>query len=182
MRNKAFTVIELLVAFMIFSLVIGSSISAFLLIVRHQRKVLLKQEIINQTSYATEFMSRALRMAKKDDLGECLSQGGLNYENTDEEAFRIRFINHLQDDECQEFFLENGQLKHKRKISSGQETLDLTSDKFQISSLEFNILGESEQDNLQPRVTFLLEIKAKGAGDQPGLKVQTTISQRNLDI
>ena len=134
-------------------------------------------------------------MAKKElnDPGTCLSQKGLNYEipveyqigGNENLGTGLRFINVLENSDCQEFFLENGQLKYKRKIITAPpgETLDLTSNKLEITSLKFKLEGKSQNDNLQPRVTIFLEVKGKGEIEaSQKIKIQTTISQRNLDV
>lgn len=177
-KGAAFTLVEILVTILIFSLIISVAMAIFVSFIRHQKRVLAKQELLNQTSYVTEYMSRALRMAKKDSDGSCLSQAGLNFENPLGDISRIKFINHLENDVCQEFSLEGGQLKETRNGN----TLPLTSSKFQINSLCFNLLGESQNDTLQPKVTIFMEIQVKGAEEPPKIKIQTTISQRNLDV
>lgn len=191
-KNKGFTLIEMLVAIMIFSLVIGIISGIFVSSLRLQREALASQTLLEQTSYALEYISRTLRMAKKE-LGEgCLSEIGLNYEIP--AKFRInlnpnlgtglRFINHLEGDDCQEFFLKNGQLKIKKRIGGPEEIFALTSPELQITSLRFNLSGQREDDGLQPRVTIFLDIKGEGFRPErrPEIKIQTTISQRDPDF
>lgn len=191
--KKGFTLIEMLVAVAIFSLLVGAISGLFISGIRLQRGALVSQEILNQTSYTLEYISRALRMAKKESGEGCLSEAGLNYEIPGKYRIEkdknlgtgLRFINHLENDDCQEFFLEAGQLKYKKKVESpGEVTLDLTSKDLEITSLKFNLSGQSQDDNLQPRVTVFLDIKGKRVREeeQPKIKIQTTISQRNLDI
>jgi hypothetical protein len=43
-------------------------------------------------------------------------------------------------------------------------------------------MGQDQADDLQPRVTFSLEVKKKNVEDSPKSQIQTTVSQRNLDI
>ncbi|XOB41950.1 MAG: PilW family protein [Candidatus Nealsonbacteria bacterium] len=187
MTKGGFTLIEMLVAVMIFSLIIGAISGVFISGFRGQKSALSSQRLLNQTSYALEYMSRALRMASKQttDIPACLSQEGLNYEIT-HNGSGLKFINHLEEDDCQEFFLEGAQLKYRKKIGEAgrEETLDLTSSNLQITSLKFSISGEGQEDDLQPRVTIFLALKGKGQKleEQPELKIQTTISQRNLDV
>lgn len=182
-QNRAFTLVEMLVAITIFLMIIGIISQIFISALRQQRKSLASQQLLDQTSYAMEYMSRALRMAKKDSSGTCLSAGGRNYEITND-GLGLKFINHLQDDDCQEFFLEQGKLKYRKKISqAGEELLDLTSNKFEITSLKFFLTGESQDDDFQPRVTIFLNIKERGqVQDPPEIKIQTTVSQRTLDV
>ena len=196
MKNKGFTLIEMLVAIMIFSIVVGAISGIFISGLLQQRRALASRALLDQTSYALEYMSRALRMAKKETIEGCLLTYGLNYEIPVEYRINgnenlgtgLRFINHLQGDECQEFYLdlENGQLKYQKEANlvSPPLPLDLTSDELEITNLLFNLSGQPQEDNLQPRVTIFLEIKGKDTTpeQQPEIKIQTTISQRNPDV
>jgi prepilin-type N-terminal cleavage/methylation domain-containing protein len=184
-----FTLVEMLVAVAIFSLIIGAISGIFISGLRGQRKALAFQGILDQTSYALEYMSRSLRMARKQTTSppSCLSREGLNYEITEiiPGISGLKFINHLENDDCQGFFLQAGQLKQRKRIGQpGDQTFDLTSPRLQITFLNFSISGEGQDDDLQPRVTIFLDIRGKGMRpeEQPRIKLQTTISQRNLDI
>lgn len=181
--KKGFTLIEMLVAMAIFSTVMGIITGIFIMGIRQQKMALDHQIVLDQTSYALEYMSRALRFAKKQLAGDpvCLSQSGLNVETTGG-GLGIKFINHLQEDDCQEFFLESNQIKYRRKIGQPEEnTLPLTSNKLEVTSFKFDLAGEYQDDDLQPRITISSEIKSAGASGQ-SQKIQTSISQRNLDV
>ena len=66
-KNKAFTLIEMLVAALIFSIVIGAATGVFVSAIKLQRYNLAHQQLLSQVSYAVEYMDRAIRMAIKDD-------------------------------------------------------------------------------------------------------------------
>jgi len=183
-RNKSgggFTLIEMLVAMAIFSTVIGIITGIFITGIRQQKMALDSQIVLDQTSYALEYMGRALRFAKKQLDGDpvCLLGSGLNVETT-RGGSGIKFINHLQGNDCQEFFLENGQIKYWRQ-SDPNPPLPLTSAKLEVISLKFDLAGEWQTDDLQPRITIFSEIKSAGASGQ-SQKIQTSISLRNLDV
>lgn len=198
-RTKGFTLIELLVTMGIFSIIVGAIVGLFIFGVQQQRRSLITRAILDQTSYALEYMSRALRMAKKElDAPDCLSQDGLNYEiPTTPIDYRIggnpnlgtgiRFINHLQGDDCQEFFLENNQLKQWSQNRGNTLPLTSTPTGIKINLLKINLIGASQgppglPEVLQPKVTIFLELEGGITGESQKIKIQTTISQRNLDV
>jgi len=181
--NRGFTLVEMMVTVLIFSIVVGVTIGVFVSAIRIQRYNLAYQQLLDQTSYAMEYMSRAIRMAVKDD-GTC-GFSGYNYDNSPDET-RLEFKSYNPDYGCQEFSLKEGRLKVENKGVGDFLINDfLTSDDFDVTSLNFKLSGApgSERgDNLQPRVTIFMEIQGKGAKLQPKITMQTTISQRNLDF
>jgi prepilin-type N-terminal cleavage/methylation domain-containing protein len=174
LKKRGFTLIELLITIMVFSIVITGFLALFSSAFENQRKSLAQAHLLNSASYLTEYISRALRMAKKDLTGSCITLK-YNYENPGGDSSKIRFLNY--NDECQEFFLQNGVLKVKK---SGV-TLSLTPSNLTVESLKFEISGESQNDQLQPRVTFALKLKTSQQPSQI-INLQTTISQRDLDV
>lgn len=176
---KGFTLIELLVVITIFSIAIGAISGIFILGLSSQRKVLADQEILNQMSYAIEYMGRAIRMAKKDDVSfaeqikNCLSGNKVNYENPSESELRFRNYQN----QCQRFFLSGNQIYEQKDYDTGGPQFPLTSPALRINSLKFRVSGESQADNFQPRVTISVEVESRGRK----LQFQTTISQRDLD-
>ena len=88
-------------------------------------------------------------------------------------------MNHLQADACQEFFLEDEALKYKRDVGGIEEPFPLTSPKIRIDDIQFRLLGESEEDNIQPRAVIFLE--ASSMDFDYSVILQTSISQRSLD-
>jgi len=174
MNKNAYTLIEILVAVTIFSIVIAGPTGLFVTSLIGQRKALTSMEIADNISYALEYVSRTLRMAKKDLDGSCILAGS-NYQNPDLDLSKIRFINYQE--LCQEFSLNAGQLGETK---SGQ-FLPLTPDDLEITLLKFQLSGETQGDDLQPRLTISFEIQKKGQPESK-IRLQTTISQRNLDF
>lgn len=177
-----FTLIELLVAIAIFSVVVTSFFGLFSSAFREQRKNLNLQYLLQNTSYSAEYISRALRMAKKDLSGSCLTALA-NFENPDGNLSKIRFLNY--DEKCQEFFLEGETLKVRKSTDESSSNFGspepVTPQNIGIANLRFEISGESQLDSLQPKVTFTLSIRNKTPEPQT-LSIQTTISQRELDV
>jgi len=168
MNNKGFTLIEISVATAIFVLVTTVATGLFVSSLRAQRQALATQEVLAQTSYLMEYMSRALRMARKDLLGECIPVK-LNYQF---ENNCLKFRNYQGD--CQQFCLDGTRLKDENDNY-------LTSASFEVSSFNVDLSGQYQPpiDYLQPKITIFLDIKGK---EQSKVKIQTTISQRNPDV
>ena len=114
----------------------------------------------------------------------------------------IKFINESNNEACQEFYLDqnNGRLIKEKRVNfpydqiTDENSVALISDKFDINYLRFSIngtsglesdliFGASEDDSppQQPRVTVIMGIQSSNDPLQSEIKIQTTISQRNLN-
>jgi prepilin-type N-terminal cleavage/methylation domain-containing protein len=180
--ERGFTLVELLISVAIFSIIVTIVFGIFVSASKTQRMNLDINELLSQSNYLMEYMSRAVRMAKKDLTGDCTSFPGSNYGKITSPGPGIAFMNY--EEHCQEIFLDEdtGRIMESKDESS---SLPLTSDKFKVTS--FNIVEWEEswdqEDLRQPRITFLLEIKTKDKSyPEFKMQIQTSISQRNLDI
>ncbi|MDP2950972.1 MAG: type II secretion system protein [bacterium] len=179
--QEGFTLIELLVAMAVFTVMISSVVALFGNALKTQNEVLSYSQAIGSASYSVEYVSRALRMAKKDLLGACITSKS-NYENIGNTTV-IRFLNY--DEKCQEFGLSAGAIYLRRSSTNSSTGLGaqvpLTASNLVVSKLVFSITGNSQVDDFQPKVAVALEIGELNKKFSP-IKVQTTISQRDLDI
>jgi len=175
--ERGVTLIEMLAAVAIFAITVGAISGIFISVIRVQRRVLATQELLDQTSYVLEYMGRALRMAKKDTAASCIPIGTNYQTDPPPNNIWIKFIDYQ--DNCTLFILGAGQIK---KTIIGVSTDDLTSSKLQVNSLKFNLSGETGADTLQPRVTIFLKILGRGTTERPEVQIQTSISQRPLDV
>lgn len=171
--RKGFTLIEILMSVAIFSVIVTVLVSLFASAFKHQQESMASAYLLNNTSYITEYISRALRMAKKDLTAACIPQNR-NYELVGGDE-HIRFLN--DDDECQEFFLDGNILKVDKPNKPGDPP-ELTPSNIIVERLKFVISGEPQDDNEQPKVTFSLKLTYQ----EQVLEFQTTISQRDLDV
>lgn len=197
LKVQGYTLIEVLMAVAIFFVLVAGPTGLFVSSLRAQTRILGLRGVIDNSIHVFEYISRALRMAKKElnDPPTCLFSHGLNYEKYDQSHIRnlqgvdyegpgIKFINYRWD--CQEIFLDKttnhetkGQLMESK---NGATPIPLTPNDLEVTLLEFRLSGQDQTDNLQPRVTMLFEITKKGVSGFPKMRTQTTISQRNLDI
>lgn len=119
----------------------------------------------------------------------------------------IKFLNQSGGDTgvavCQEFFLDGEGITADpyilKEIKENGEAVALTSTSLQINFVKFSIngsdgsafvsasctstiCGASNDDLNQPRVTILLNMKIAGDNQEPARTIQTTVSQRNLNV
>jgi prepilin-type N-terminal cleavage/methylation domain-containing protein len=188
--QRGFTIPELLVSLFIFSLVIVGAGGLLVSGISVQRRSGVQQELIDQASYLAEYMSRAMRQARKegaDSPSNCLTGAGrgFNYE-LNPGGDRIRFLN--RNNLCQQFFLSGTQIFEQTSTDATAANFGsqvaLTSNNLQAARLAFFISGEGQEDNLQPKATVAIELRGKmlQAGGQPVMQIQTTVSQRKIDV
>ncbi len=208
--NKGFTLVELIVVMAVFLLIVGTAMGIFISIVKQQKRILAEQELLNQASYVVEYMSKAMRMARKDDMGECLIEGVVSYPGytylltrADLDGFYrgIKLLNQSDSDEsgfpaCQEFYLDDaGVLKEKKTYwpynpIGDDEAVALTSEKFNIEAIRFGINGQNgcygepiecpQTEDGNNQPRVTMLLDIR-MDAQSVKKFQTTVSQRNLN-
>jgi len=175
-QKKGFTLVELLVAMAVFSIIGAVIVGIFVSGIQAQKKALVAQELSSQVSYVIEYMGRAIRMAQKDSDGTCVSADHNYYTILD--GTSIKFKNY--EGVCQKFYSDgNGNLKEDKGIGALIITSSLTSG-ITVNSFKVSIAGDGIElvTQKQSRVTISLGVSKTGVS----AKVQTAISQRNLDI
>lgn len=183
MKQRGFTLIELLVATFIFSFLSGIIANFVIVSIGAQRNAFARQTLSDQMSYVMEYVSRALRQAVKESNNppRCLGRYGANYE-TGAGGQSVTFVSlRGQQEVCREFVLENGALKER---VAGGPAVSLTPSAIDVTNVSFVAQGESQDDVLQPRITFFIAALAKGekASARAEVFLQTTISQRAYDV
>ena len=189
-----FTLVEVLVSITVFVLVMGVATGLFVHVLQNQRKVLAYQELLDQTSFVMEYMTRGIRMAKKQrtatDPIACFDAGfvGHNYQIVSPSHLKFIRWDHLQgvagEFICYKFYLDNVNHRLMRKRGVATST-PLTSPELRVTALRFKVIGDGIEpgEQIQPRVTIVLEVEGReyDPGKRPKLHLQTTVSQRDLD-
>lgn len=193
-NQEGFTLMEIVVVLALFLIITGVTIDLFVSIVQQQKRVLSEQELLNQTSYITEYISRALKMAIKDPSGSCLGQTGNVYvlthcpNGTFEACNGVKFINASDSNACEEIFLDttNPTIPVLKEIKNGASAQNILSDKFNVQYARFVINGDktlhlaTDTNTVQPRITLLFDVRIQSSGIWHEKIIQTTASSRNL--
>ncbi|MDD3292679.1 MAG: prepilin-type N-terminal cleavage/methylation domain-containing protein [Candidatus Pacebacteria bacterium] len=190
--KKGLTLIELLVSMAIFSFLIVGLIGMFSSAVNAQQSVLQNQEILNQGSYVTEYMDRAIRMALRDDGTEGTAGGctGIANKNYNASSGSITFLAYDVADpgyKCKRFYLEDNVIMEQKSADTNADNLEegvpITSSKVKVSA--FNVFVYGDTPNSQPIVTFVIDMESNSPrrlDPLPKMIFQTSISQRNLNV
>ena len=137
-KQKGFTFVEMLITAVVFSIIFGTAMTVLASAAKIQKYNLSQQQLLDQSSYAIEYIARALRMARQGGSAACT--GGTNY-NITTDSKRIDFVNYKG--VCQHFLWDStsGQIK----VGGGDFSSDtpLTSSRYTINNLTFTKNGDS---------------------------------------
>ena len=179
MKN-GFTLLEIVVAASVFSIAVGAMVSLFMFAIQGQRNAIARQNLVENTRFAIERMARQIRLATRDESGSCLGAGN------DGSTFAfsgssLTFLDYRNPARCVTYDVQAGKIVMQQ---DAEDPVDLTSNDIIINNLEFTVQGERKDDGVQPRVTIFVGATASGGNPQtaPALKIQTTVSVRNLDV
>jgi len=180
--QKGFTLIEMLVSVAIFTFVMLIATSAIFTIVAANKKAESLRSVMDNLNFALESMTRNIRTGS---AYSCLSggpTGGVGIGNCTNGESGFEFTSNQSNNAEIQYYLpssgqNSGQIMEVQGIGSA---VPITASEIKISSLEFYLVG-SGKDGLQPRVLMTV-IGAAGVGStQTQFKIQTTLSQRQID-
>lgn len=177
--QQGFTLVEILVSLAIFLLVIAVVLQLFFYAGRAHRIILAKSQIMGEMAYNLEHISRGLRMAKKTQDENCLSEKGRNFKKTDRGGIKFQAVNSSGQVECIEYYVSNGVLMEHRRNSEREFDLPITSPAINVSQFSIAEYGWLQTDWIQPRVTLRVRMEGK---ENQSMENQITVSQRDLDI
>lgn len=165
-KQKGFTLIEIMIATALFSIITTVSFSAFFLILNKQKEIQVLSQVTNNLNMVLESISRELRMGYDYNISNnnkitFTTKEGLSG------IFELKEIN------------GNGFIK--RKIE-GRDTnkVSLTGSNIDIKKLEFHSAGIPTGDGLQPRILIIINGKVILKNTESEFNLQTTVSQRKL--
>ena len=167
MNKKGFTLVELIVAVFIFSVLVALAGGSFISALSLQRRALNIKKVEENGRFILELMAREIRVANPIATGDnsCPASG------TSILAFTHPVNGAI------EYSLSGNQV-HRRV--NGVDSI-ISSPDVEASRLIFCISGNTTGDDRQPRVSIILGLKTPGsAADVAFLDLETSVSQRVL--
>lgn len=170
-NQSGLSLLEIMVAVSIFTALILSSTQIFQSVIQNHRQSIAMQNMQANLSYTFEVMSKEIRMAVKDEDGDCITADSI-YEAS-EDLDELNFLN--QYDECVSYYLVDDNGVSRLKIKRDEKEAFVTPSDLAVSDLRFEV-----NEDKQPRVTIMLDISPIDPSlSTQIIKIQTTISSRN---
>lgn len=165
LKPNGFTLVEILAAFVIFSIILTVFSSVFLSSSRMQKGAFNIQQAEENASYVLESMAKEIRVGK-------ISGPDSNCPSSP--AGTLNIVHPVNGNIT--YSLSGGAV---HRNVNGQDSI-ISSNTVDFTRLQFCISGTPIGDKKQPRVTILASIKSKKTQQQANIDIQTTVSQRFL--
>jgi prepilin-type N-terminal cleavage/methylation domain-containing protein len=204
MNNKhGFTLVEMLVAIAIFSIVVAIGVGGFVHALRTQREISALIATETNASTALEQMAREIRTGELfcadpgsswgtpelnsvcNPNAQGLGTGCTPSGNSNDPVWTCNSILDFYNADYNniDYELKNGVLGRSQDGINGQFT-PLTSNNVDVVSTTFIIFGNTEGDNWPPRITIVLRMVPSSTDptlESNVLDFQTTVSAREID-
>lgn len=168
MNKKGFTLVELVVAVFIFSVLMVIAGGSFVSALSLQKRALNIKKVEENGRFILELMAREIRVANPINTADngCPGSGA-----------SILTFQHPVNGSI-EYSLSGNQVH--RKVE-GVDSI-ISNPDIEVSRLIFCVSGNTASDDKQPRVAIILSLKTDGsAAEAANLDLQTTVSQRVLN-
>lgn len=177
-NKKGFTLVEVIVAVGIFSIVMTIALGAIIAIVGANKKAQAFHNVINNFNLAVESMVRDMRTGYDYVCG---SVSGIDCAGETEFSFKTRQINDSEDGVEVTYRLnDQGQIE---KGINGTGFVAVTGNDVTVEKMSFSSGGINDDDNVaQPVILVLIKGKALVNGQESQFNIQTLVSQRLLDL
>ncbi|MEX2033512.1 MAG: type II secretion system protein [Candidatus Colwellbacteria bacterium] len=165
-NNKGFTLIELIVSFSIFIVLITLTTATFVQTLKTQQIVGGLSASMNEVSFVTEQMAREMRTGT--DFKNIAGEETIQFTNANSELVSYKKVNNGAND---------GIARCVGACEADQDYQLLTSPEVKINVLKFILMGNGRDDGA-PRITIVTAVQ--GPKDI-NVNLETTVSARNID-
>lgn len=172
-KNFGFTLMEMIVAAGIFSVVITIALAGFINILDMQKRADAIRTAYDNVDFIMEIMSREIRTGTEYCKNGCSLLSDFNFTNANKDKTITYKLN-----------------GNKIEIAVTSSSFPPTPSDFdlfnppnvEINNLKFYVTGDSQGDQIQPMVTIIIQAEVVlRQGDKVQLNLQTTVTQREID-
>lgn len=168
--KRGFTLIEMMVAIFLFSVVMVIATGALVSILGADRKAQAVEAVMNNLNFALDSMTRAIRTGSHYDCGFSPCNGGgstkFTFVDTDGQTVIYRY--------------NAGTKRIERSINAGAFQ-PLTSPSITVTNLRFSAIGENGSDTIQPRVLITVQGTAGEGKAATDFNLEMLATQRVFD-
>ena len=187
---RGFTLIEMMVAFAIFAVIMVVAVGSLLSLIRANYKAQTTKTVVNNLHFALENMSRNIRTGTGYHCG---GSGDLTVARDCTSTAESQFVFKSRDGSYVMYRLFGGSISRSKSSDTGvlvssANFIPITAPEVQVDTLSFYVDGadrsnEPGNNKEQPRVFILVKGSMLGKNKFPTrFDIQTLVSQRLLDI
>ncbi|MBI2038933.1 MAG: prepilin-type N-terminal cleavage/methylation domain-containing protein [Candidatus Niyogibacteria bacterium] len=167
--SAGFTLLEMIAALGVFSVIIIIFSSTFLNLLNAERKAQIASSVQDNLRFAIEVMSKEIRTGTQYQVPPQPTNTAITFVNANDESITYRVSGpDIANNPCSD------EKPCIVKSVNGGDFLPLTSDQIAIDDLLFFVGG------IQPRIQIIIRARATVQNVETQLNLQTTVSQRNI--
>lgn len=161
--EKGFTVIEVLMTSLVFSIIAITVSAIFVQIISLERRALAVQKIQDNALLVLEEMSRDIRVSRISDQ-----------ESTDCTASSVTMTHPIKGTIV--YQVSSGIIQ---RSTGGGGYVDVSGTNVDFSRMNFCIFGSLANDNQSPQITIVTSVKNRTGKEIMQINLQTTVTSRN---
>lgn len=189
-QRKGFTLIEMMVSVSIFSIVMLIGTGSILAVVNANRKAQSIKSVVNNLNFALETMSRNIRVGTTYRCDGNLPNSSSasvrrNCKNSGDDhlAIESQYGSPATTNDQLIYFYDATEQALFRQIGTSGAAVRITAEEVKITYFRFFVDGSKlDDEGIQPRVRMLVEGYADVGSERSTFRMQTTITQRLLQI
>lgn len=185
--ERGFTLVEMIVAIALFSVVMLVSVGALLALVNANRKAHALQSVMNNLNIALDGIVRATRMGSTYHCGA--GGAGAPLSSTDcavgDSVFAFEPFGNTTSDPpwIYSYATDENGVGRVYKSENGQAAVPITAPEVSIDDLQFYVVGTTRGDSVQPRVVIVVKGTAGlSQSYKTTFHIEATAVQRVLDL